>query len=106
MLIPHTNVADRGFLDVTLLDMAEAVGPALSVGDFTILRRQWPLSVVSGMPWRQTDLELLRHACKQRFPGARTGCCPYCGTVIKPNMPRHVASFHLDLVQLWRCPMS
>ena len=58
MLIPDTNMADRGFHDVTLLDMAEVVGPAVPVGDLTILQWQWPLSVVSGMSQRQTDLEL------------------------------------------------
>ena len=55
---------------------------------------------------RQKDLEMLRHVCKQRFRGARTGCCPYCGTVIKHDMARHVASFHLDLALLWQCPVS
>ena len=106
MLIPDTNMSDCGFHDVTLLDMAEAVGPAVPVGDLTLLRRQWILLVLSGMSWKQTDLELLRHACKQRFCGARTGCCPYCGTNIKHNMALYVASFNLDLAQLWRCPMS
>ena len=52
VLIPNTNMGDSGFHDVTLLDMAEAVGPAVPVGDLTILRRQWPLSVVSGMSRR------------------------------------------------------
>ena len=79
------------------------VGPAVSV---TLLRWQWPLSVLSGMSRKQTDLELLRYACKKRFHGAQTGCCSYCGTNIKHDMARHVASFHLDLAQLWRCPVS
>ena len=30
----------------------------------------------------------------------------YCGRVIKCDMYRHVAKFHLDLAQLWRCPVS
>ena len=77
MLIPDTNGADRGFHDVTLLDMAEAVGPAVPMGDLTLLRRQWPLSVLSGMSWKQTDMELMHHVCKQRFRGAQTGCCSY-----------------------------
>ena len=33
----------------------------------------------------------------------RTGCCTFCGTVIKNDMACHVSSFHLDLAQLWRC---
>ena len=83
MLIPDANVTDHGFLYVTLLDMADAVGPVVPVGDLWLLRRQWPLSVVSGMSRKQTDLELMSHECKQCFRGARTGCCPYCGTNIK-----------------------
>ena len=53
MLIPDTNVADRGFHEVTLhalLDMTEVAGPAVHVGDLIILRRQWTLSVVSVCP--------------------------------------------------------
>ena len=32
--------------------------------------------------------------------------CRFCGKVIRVNMYRHVARLHLDLVQLWRCPIS
>ena len=106
VLIPDTNVADCGFHDVTLLDMAEAIGHAVPMRDLAILRWQWPLSVVLGMSQRPTDLELLCHVSKQRFCRAQMGCCPYCGTVIKHDMARHVVSFHLDLAQLWRCPVS
>ena len=30
----------------------------------------------------------------------------YCGIWIKCDMCRHVARFHMDLAQLWRCPVS
>ena len=30
----------------------------------------------------------------------------YCGVLIKCDMYLHVAGFHLDLAQLWRCPVS
>ena len=36
----------------------------------------------------------------------RFGRVVYCGTWIKCDMYRHVAKFHLDLAQLWRCPVS
>ena len=57
---------------ITLLDMAAVVGTAVPVGDLNLLRRQWPLAVLSVMSHKQADLELLRHACKQRFRWART----------------------------------
>ena len=65
-------MTDHGFHDVTLLDMADAVGPVVPLGDLWLLRRQWPLSVVSGMSRKQTDLELMRYECKQCFRGAQT----------------------------------
>ena len=37
VLIPDANVVDRGFHNVTLLDMADAVGPAVPVGDLCLL---------------------------------------------------------------------
>ena len=43
---------------------------------------------------------------KQRFRQTRLSSCIYCGTWIKCDMYRHVAKFHLDLAQLWRCPVS
>ena len=32
--------------------------------------------------------------------------CRFCGKVIWVDMYRHVARLHLDLVQLWRCPIA
>ena len=85
---------------------AEYGTPMIPVADLNILRHQWPLSVVSGMSRKQTNYESLRHGCKRRFRGEHTGCCSTCRTVIKNDMARHFASFHLDSAQLWRCPVS
>ena len=32
--------------------------------------------------------------------------CEFCGKVIWVDMYRHMARLHLDLVQLWRCPIA
>ena len=37
---------------------------------------------------------------------SRPGDCSHCGKWIKCDMYRHVATYHLDLGQLWRCPVS
>ena len=50
--------------------------------------------------------EKMHQECKHRFRGGQTGCCTHCGTVIKLDMAQHVATFHLDLAQLWRCLVS
>ena len=48
----------------------------------------------------------MRAAAKKRFRQSRPSCCMYCGVLIKCDMYRHVVRFHLDLAQLWRCPVS
>ena len=106
VLIPDDRAATWGFHEATLMDMAGATGSSVSNEELSALRRQWPVSVVAGMSKRQTDLELMCHDCKARFRSHLTGACPYCGRNIKHDMARHVPSFHLDLGQLWRCPVS
>ena len=46
------------------------------------------------------------NACKKRYRGSQTGLCSFCGKVIKLDMARHVANYHLELAQLWCCPVS
>ena len=48
----------------------------------------------------------MRANAKKRFRRTKPSSCVYCGTWIKCDMHRHVVKFHLDLVQLWRCPVS
>ena len=48
----------------------------------------------------------MRASAKQHFRQSRPSSCVYCGIWIKCDMYRHVARFHLDLAQLWRCPVS
>ena len=86
--------------------MVGATGPSVSKEELSALRRQWPVSMVAGMSKRQTDLELMRRDCKARFRSYPNGACPHCRRNIKHHMARHVSSFHLDLGQLWRCPVS
>ena len=43
--------------------------------------------------------------CKHRFRDMQAGVCVYCGRYIMHNMARHVPMYHLDLGQLWRCPV-
>ena len=86
---------------------AGLVAPPISgVEELSTLRRQWPVSLVAGMSNRPTDLELMRCDCKDRFRAHPTGACTYCGRNIVHDMAHHVSNFHLDLGQLWRCPVS
>ena len=105
-LVPDVKVRDRGFHNITLLDMGDIAGPNISIADLSLLCLQWPVPVVSDMAWVQPELEQLRHVCKKRYRGTQADMCSYCGKRIKLDMSRHVANYHLELSQLWRCPMS
>ena len=65
--IPNSQVVDRGFHDVTLIDMDQADEPVVPVEELGLLRRQWPMSVVSGIAEKQAELELMHQKCKQHF---------------------------------------
>ena len=70
-------------------------------------RRQiWRAYIFNHMKWFQQDLDLMRKSAKREFSQERPMPCRFCGKVIRVNMYRHVARLHLDLVQLWRCPIA
>ena len=71
---------------------------------FPFRSQQWPPAVISHMGWCQQELEEMHAAAKKRLRQSRPSCCMYCGVLIKCDMYRHVARFHLDLA--WRCPDS
>ena len=71
-------------------DLAEVVSSADLAGDVTV-------GVMS---------PLLRREYKRRFRDMQAGVCAYCGRHIMHDMARHVSIYHLDLEQLWQCPVS
>ena len=81
-LVPDRRVVDRGYHEL------------------------WPADVFNHMKWYQQDLELIRKSAKKEFSQTRPMPCRLCGKVIRVDMYRHVARLHLDLVQLWRCPIA
>ena len=46
-----------------------------------------------------------RKTCRERFGPMASGTCPMCEKYIQANLGKHVALYHLDLAQLWRCPV-
>ena len=51
-LVPDARVIDRGFHEITLVDVF--------IADLSLLRLQWPIPVLSSMFWLQPELEQLR----------------------------------------------
>ena len=105
-LIPDPRVQDSGFHDVTIIDMEDSAEPAVSEDDLSLLRLQWPVTVLRSMVWLQSELDAMRAAAKRWFRNSRPADCSYCGKWIKCDIYHHVSTFHMTLGQLWRCPVS
>ena len=105
-LVPDVCGVDQNFHDVTIVDMDDEREPRITFTDLSHLRDSWPPAIFTHMKWLQQDLELMRKDAKRVFTQSRPMPCKYCGKVIRCDMYRHVSRFHLDLAQLWRCPVS
>ena len=106
VLTPDENVGHQGFHDVLLHDMTDADALCVAVSDLSALCQDWPAVVISGMTRHQLELEQMGYDCKKRYRGIQIGLCTFCGKVIRLDLARHVANYHLELAQLWRCPVS
>ena len=105
-VVPDGRLVDRGYHDVTVVDMEEEREPMVVLNDMTRLRELWPVEVFDHMKWHQQDLERMRKSAKKDYQQTRPMPCRFCDKVIRVDMYRHVARLHLDLVQLWRCPIA
>ena len=104
-LVPDPRIIDSVFHDVTIVDMEDTPEPAISDSDLYLLRLQWPKSVVRDMTSAQDNLDEMRLAAKHRYRKSKAADCAYCGKWIQCDMYRHMSRYHLDLGQLWCCPI-
>ena len=78
----------------------------VSIPELSKLAHKWPPAVINHMRWRQPELEEMKQAARVQYRKKQVAPCEFCGTLIRCDMYRHVARCHLDLAQLWRCPVS
>ena len=48
----------------------------------------------------------MRKECKERFGCTQSGNFTHCGKYIQQNLGKHIALYHMELAQLWRCPVT
>ena len=99
----HVNI---GFHEVLLHDMGEEDLPFVALSELHCLRQGWPQPLFVFMSRYQHDLERMRRECKERFGCTQSGNCTHCGKHIQSNLGKHIALFHIELAQLWRCPVT
>ena len=89
-----------------IVDMGNLPESHVSRPELAEFIHRWPLAVINHMTWRQREIELMRKNARIKFRQKHPTPCTFCGPIIKTDMYRHVARRHLELAQLWRCPMS
>ena len=97
----HVNI---GFHDILIHDLEEEEFVALS--ELGCLRLDWPKTLFTFMSRYQFDLDQMRKECRERFGFTQSGTCTNCGKHIQQNLGKHIALYHMELAQLWRCPVT
>ena len=113
LLIPDAGLGKEGFHDVVIENLlgtsvwrSKHVTPADVIG----LHQRWPRAVFHVMRERSVEMEDLRWKVytsgqpAYRYTGR--GYCPVCETKSDHALDSHMMCHHLDLGQLWRCPVE
>ena len=113
LLIPDTNIGQDRFHDVVvenLIGSSTWRSRHVSPSDVIAIRRRWPRGVFQVMKECSVELEDLR---RQAFAGLQPayrftgqGYCPVCRIRTEHSLDSHMMCYHLDLGQLWRCPVE
>ena len=104
VVTPDDHVA-CGFHEILLHNMGEEELPFVATSELDYLRRIWPRALFAFMTRYQQDLERKRKECKERFGCTQSWNCTHCGKYIQMDLGKHIAFNHLELAQLWRCPV-
>ena len=105
VITPDEHVP-TGFHEILIEDMGLREWPKVTLSEIGCLRLDWPQEFFTFVGRYQLELEQMRKECRDRFEGISSGVCPTCEKFIQNNLGRHVAMYHLDLAQLWRCPVG
>ena len=113
LLLPDSMIGKEGFHDVVVENLTASStwrSRHVSPSDVIALRRCWPKAVFEVMKERGTEMERLRRHAYRRpewvYRHAQLGCCPVCNTMTGSSLESHMMCCHLDLGQLWRCPVE
>ena len=71
VLVPDSRGLEQDFHDVTIVDMGDLPESPVSMDELSLLRRQWPPTVLRHMVWLQQDLDMMRAEAKKRFRNAQ-----------------------------------
>ena len=113
LMLPDSDIAPEGFHDVLVENLAATPtwrSRHISPRDVTSLRRRWPEAVFRTMRRHSKEVEWLRRLAHRRpelaFRHSRLGFCSVCQEQIASALDVHILNVHLELGQLWQCPVE
>ena len=102
-----------GFHDVLIDNLAASPSwrsSHISPADVTALRRRWPKAVFKALGRWAPEVERLRWNARNRsdwaFRHNAPGFCAICDVKVDSTLAAHMVTYHLELAQLWRCPVE
>ena len=113
LLMPDPKIRTDGFHDVVIKNLSASPtwrsGHVVSA-DVTALRRRWPKAVFRTMQKRAKEVESLhcfaRHRSEWAFRHNAPRFCSIFRVHIESALNVHMMGSHLELGQLWRCPVE
>ena len=112
-MLPDAKLGMDGFHDIIIDNLTASPTWRLShisPVDITALRRRWPKDVFKTLSRRAPDVERLRRDARKRsdraFGHSGPGYCTICDERVYTALDAHMITFHLEVAQLWRCPVE
>ena len=94
-----------GFHEILLHDMGEEELPFVATSELDYLGRIWPWALFAFISRNQQDLKRMRKKCKEWLGSTQSVNCTHCGKYIQRELGKHISFYHLELAQLWCCPV-
>ena len=113
LMLPDAKLGIDGFDDVIIEHLSASPtwrSSHISSEDITALRQRWPKDVFRTLSRRAPVVERLRRDAWKRsdraFRHSGPGLCVVCDERVHTALDAHMIAFHLELAQLWRCPVE
>ena len=113
LMLPDSRLGTDRFHDVLIDNLAASPSwrsGHISPAYMTALRRRWPKAVFKTIRRRAEEVERLRRGARNRpdraFRHRAPRFCPVCEVRIDSALDVHMLNFHLELAQLWCCPVE
>ena len=113
LMLPDSMLGTDGFHDVLIDNLAALPSwwsSHISPANMTAKRRRWPKAVFKTLSRRAPAVECLRRNARNRsdraFRHNAPGSCAVCDVKVDSALAAHMVTFHLELAQLWRCPVE